>query len=338
MRRLFVLISDSIFIHSINKLSYSRIYAWECRFLSGRILSLYTMKYPTLLSLLPAAFFFITAACSGNNDGKEGTDTEPSDPVHTFFKNEVHPAAMQPCFAGAYYRKVVSSKDTWLGIGGTIILPEITFDEGRKNPGKPGQYLDNPSVYLGGNMGGQEIDIGLTWEVVKENGVVSQERKAFRPFLRRTSHTGGQASNYVNAPAEQQYYWYPGEKVTLSVRIAEDYKLKFIVEGAGKRFETDYDCAGYKKGNIGEFKRVNAIDQVANEGKPAQVTKTKVENGKWTESYLFRMYQGEVVKAPLHKGRFTDMRCPDVKYFDIRATVDEANTGAETITINGGGV
>lgn len=284
-----------------------------------------------------ATFFFTGTACSGKDDKVGGGDAEPSDPIHTFFKNEVRPPTTQSCFAGAYYRKAVSSKDVWLGIGGTVILPRITFDADRKNPNKPGQYLDNPSVYLGGNMGGQETDIGLTWEVIKENGTVSQERKAFRPFLRRTSHPGGQASDYANAPAEEQYYWYPGEKVTLSIQIAEDYKLKFIVEGAGKRFETDYDCVGYKRGNIGEFKRVNAIDQVANEGKPAQATKTKVENGKWTESYLFRVYQDGVVKAPLHKGRFSDMRCPDVKYFNIQATDKEANAGAETITINGGG-
>lgn len=88
----------------------------------------------------------------------------------------------RPCFQGAYYRKAVSSKDVWLGIGGTVVLPEIIFDENRKNPAKPGQYLDNPSVYLGGNMGGQETDIGLTWEVVKENGVVSPGKKSFSPI------------------------------------------------------------------------------------------------------------------------------------------------------------
>lgn len=287
--------------------------------------------------MLSISLVLIGTACSGNKDRVGVENVESVDSIQTYFKNEVRPAAAQTCFAGAYYRKAVSSKDTWLGIGGTVILPLITFDENRKNPKKPGQYLDNPSVYLGGNMDGQETDIGLTWEVIKENGIVSQERKAFRPFLRRTSHPSGQVSDYASAPAEERYYWYPGEKVTLSIRIVEDYKLKFIVEGAGKRFETDYDCAGYKKGNRGEFKRVNAIDQVANEGKPAQATKTKVENSKWTESYLFRMYQDEIVKAPLHKGRFTDMRCPDVKYFNIQSTDEEANTGAELITINGGG-
>lgn len=295
------------------------------------------MKTKTIFFLISALFMSTTFACSGSDGNGEGDDKEPTDPINTYFKDEVRPPSSQSCFAGAYYRKVISSKDVWLGIGGTIILPQITFDENRKNPNKVSQYLDNPSIYLGGNMGSQETDIGLTWEVVKENGVVSQERKAFRPFMRRTSHVSGQASDYANAPAEDRYYWYPGEKVTISIQIVDDYKLKFIVEGEGKRFETDYDCAGYKKGSKGEFKRVNAIDQVANEGKPVQTTATKVENGKWSESYLFRMYDGKVVKAPLHEGRFTDMRCPDTRYFNILSTTDEDKLGAETVNINGSG-
>lgn len=295
------------------------------------------MKKKTLFFLISAFFLTTSFACSGNDDNGGGDNKEPEDPINTYFKDEVRPPASQSCFAGAYYRKVVSSKDVWLGIGGTITLPQITFDENRKNPNKVGQYLDNPSIYLGGNMGGQETDIGLTWEVVKENGVVSQERKAFRPFMRCTSHVSGQSSDYANAPAEDKYYWYPGEEVTISIQIVDDYKLKFIVEGEGKRFETDYDCAGYKKGSKGEFKRVNAIDQVANEGKPAQVTATKVENGKWSESYLFRIYNDKVVKAPLHDGRFTDMRCPDTRYFNVLSTTDNAKLGGETVNINGSG-
>lgn len=196
---------------------------------------------------------FIALGNISCNESDSGEKSKNQDPVNTFFDNERLPIE-QSCFQGAYYRKAVSSKDVWLGIGGTVVLPEIIFDENRKNPNKPGQYLDNPSVYLGGNMGGQETDIGLTWEVVKENGVVSQEKKAFRPFMRRTNHPSGQSANYSNAPAEDKYYWYPGEEVNISIQIVENGKLKFIVEGAGKRFETDYECAGYKQGNIGEFK------------------------------------------------------------------------------------
>lgn len=281
---------------------------------------------------------FSCSSSDNNSDEGGGGGKEPEDPINTFFADEVKPQISINCFNGAYYRKVVSSKDKWLGIGGTVILPQITFDENRKNPNKPDQYLDNPSIYLGGNMGGQETDIGLTWEVIREaNGSISPDRKAFRPFMRRTSHVSGEASNYANAPAEDQYYWYPGDKVTISIQIVDDYKLKFIVDGAGKRFETNYDCAGYKKGNTGEFKRVNAIDQVSNEGKPAQSTATKVESSKWEETYFFRLYKEEVVKVPVHSGRFTDMRCPDVKYFKLVSSDEEKKKGSETININGSG-
>lgn len=45
-----------------------------------------------------------------------------------------------------------------------------------------------------------------------------------------------------------------------------------------------------------------------------------------------------MVKAPMHKGRFTDMRCPDSIYFDIDASEEESSKGSECITINGGGI
>ena len=260
------------------------------------------------------------------------------DPVNTFFKGEVRPDKTKTCFNGAYYRKMVSSRDYWLGIGGKVTLPTITFDPLRTNPAKPGQYLDNPSVYIGGSMGGQETDIGLTWEVIRDaSGNVSADRRAFRPFLRRTGHLGGQSAFYENAPAVSDYYWYPGEEVEISVQVLTDKKIKFIVEGAGKRFEKECDADGYKPGVLGEFKRVNAIDQVANEGKPVQSTKTKVENSEWKETYLFRSFEGKLVKAPAHAGRLTDMRCPSATNISITASDVALKNGAEKINISGAG-
>jgi len=280
----------------------------------------------------------ITIIMSCSKKENNATDPVITDPINTSFKGEVKADLSKPCFNGAYYRKMVSSKDYWLGIGGKVTLPTITFDPLRTNPAKPGQYLDNPSVYIGGNMGGQETDIGLTWEVIKDaNGNVSADRKAFRPFMRRTSHVGGQAAAYENALAIDNYYWYQGEQVTLSVQVLEDKKIKFIVEGAGKRFEKDFDADGYRPGAIGEFKRVNAIDQVNNEGKPVQNTKTKVENSQWTETYLYRNFEGTIVKAPAHSGRLTDMRCPSFTNFSITASDIELKNGAEKINISGAG-
>ncbi|MFA4869853.1 MAG: hypothetical protein WC623_16755 [Pedobacter sp.] len=255
----------------------------------------------------------------------------------SYFKDEVKPEKSMPCFNGAYYRKAVSSKDVWVGISGTVILPKITFDQSRKNDKKPGQFLDNPSVYMGGSMNGQETDVGMTWAVIKdEKGNISAERKAFRPFFRRASYPQtGQRDRWQDAPASKEYYWYPGEEIKMSVRVVSDGKLRFTVEGAGKHFEADFESDGYKMNGIGEFKRVNAIDQVRNEGKAAQPTKTRVENAVWKETNLFRMQNGKVIQVPLHKDRFTDMRCPDPKFFKLTANKKQQMIGAETISING---
>jgi hypothetical protein len=258
---------------------------------------------------------------------------------NTFFDNEIKPATTKSCYAGAYYRKLVSSIDYWGGISGRVILPEITFDPSRINPAKPAQFLDNPSVYVGGNMGGQETDIGLTWEVIRdENGNVTADRRAFRPFLRRTAHGGsGQAATYENAPAEAKYYWYPSEEVFMSVKIVANGTLRFTVEGAGKKFEKDFACGGYTLGTKGEFKRVNAIDQVANEGKPAQATRTKVVGAEWKATNIYRVANGQLVEAPFHSERYTDMQCPGTTNFSISATLQDRAIGAEKISIYGAG-
>ncbi len=252
--------------------------------------------------------------------------------------NEILPVAQKPCFEGAYYRKLVSSHDYWRGIEGTVVLPRIEFDQQRAHVKKPGQYLDNPSIYLGGSMGNQETDIGMAWEVIKEeNGQVSKERKAFRPFLRRTGHESGQLAVFENAPAEKAYYWYPGEEIKMSLVLVADKKVRFVVEGAGKKFEREFDCDGYLLKDVGEFKRVNAIDQVGNEGKPVQATKTKVLNAEWKATNLYRMVDGKLTAVPFKKTRYTEMMCPAVKYFDVNASKAQVAAGAESLTISGAG-
>ncbi len=291
------------------------------------------MKY--INNIFLGALLFV--ACSSSDKGKIPTWGDPIDANdNEFLQNEVKPASTLPCFAGAYYRKAVSSKDIWVGIKGEVVLPDLNFDEKRMNPAKPGQYLDVSSIYMGGNMDGQETDIGLAWEVIRdEAGVVSKERLAFRPFLRRTAHKSGQQAVYINAPAQKDYYWYPGDKIFMSVKIIEDGKLEFIVEGAGKKYQTIFECAGYKKGLRGDFKRVNAIDQVSNEGKAAQPTKTALLNSKWNYTTLYRSEGSNIIEVPMHNGRFTSMVCPAADYFKIEQTESDKKIGAENISIIG---
>lgn len=295
---------------------------------------MYDKKYQLIRILLVA---IVLVGCGSK--GVENTDEAETDPVNNLFPDEIKAPIYSPCFAGAYYRKAMSSQDYWLGITGTVILPAMTFDPTRVNPAKAGQYLDNPSVYMGGTANGQETDIGMTWEVVRDtNGNVTSERRAFRPFMRRSAHSAsGQAATYENAPAQSDYYWYPGDTITMSVQVVGAGTIHFIVQGRGKKFESDFQANGFQSGASMIFKRVNAIDQVNNEGKPAQTTTTKVTGSLWLSAYLYRRYNGNIVKAPMHKIRFTDMRCPDTKYFIISTSDNLVKVGGESVVIDGAG-
>ena len=70
--------------------------------------------------------FFLACLIIGGTACSHKYRTSSSKPIETFFKNEVKPEKFIECFPGAYYRKVNSSKDVWLGVGGTVTLPQLT--------------------------------------------------------------------------------------------------------------------------------------------------------------------------------------------------------------------
>ncbi len=215
---------------------------------------------------------------------------------------EVAPLGSVPCFPGAFYRKVVTSYDSWTGIGGLVKLGTPKIDESRL--GDNGQPLDNFSIYMGGNAGGRfEVDAGLTWEfTVDENGKKSERRNAFRPFWRTKS--------WNSAPAKKEFYFYPGETVQIAVLVAGVGKLRLIVtDGRSKTFQTEFEAEGFVAGAPRQFKRVNAIDQVGNEGKPAQPTKAEITGSEWLQTVVVRGEGAAAQQLVLTPERFTDMRC-----------------------------
>lgn len=292
------------------------------------------MFYKFLFFVMAGTVFFFS--CNDKNEGVK--PYIPTDPVNTYFQNEITPHSQATCAQGSYYLKRTSSLDVWRGISGAVTLPFISFDSTRKNPANTRQFLDNASIYLGGNSNGQETDIGLAWEVIRDaNGAVTPDRQAFRPFLRRTGYNAtGQSAVYITAPAVNNFYWYPGETVSMSVKLIANGQLQFTVEGNNKKFDTTFAADGYQLNTPAIYKRVNAIDQVGNEGKPVQPTKMQVTNAKWTKTSLFRFYNDNVVEAPMHEGRYTALICPDAKYFTISASDTDKKIGSETITIDAG--
>lgn len=245
---------------------------------------------------------------------------------------EVPPDKSRPCFPGAIYRKAASSTDLWTGIDAVVTLPAFVPDESRIRP--TGRPADNCSVYFGGRAGDTEIDAGVLWEVVREpDGSVSKVGKAYRPFWRN--------KKWFNAPAEEQYYYYPGDTIRVRVWTEAADKLKMQIDLVARKgdeidhrrppistLSVDFDAPGFGPGRKQEFKRVTAIDQANNEGKPAQATKARVENCVFRSVHLLR---GDD-RLPMTGERFTDMRCPDGMFFTIGGTNDE---GGETISIDG---
>lgn len=235
---------------------------------------------------------------------------------------EISPEPYLSCFPGAYYRKAASSFDVWTGIEGIIILPEHAVDPSRFGSKGP---LDNFSIYMGGRAGNQEVDAGVLWEITKDEfGNIDYNKRAYRPFWRVTS--------WNNAPAKEEYYWYPGDKIRIRVEVVSMGLLRLTVEDAKpqpvKSFSVEFSASQFGIGLTQQFKRVNAIDQSGNEGKPVQPTKAKVIGALWEEVFLLRGNKS----YPFTPNRFTDMRCPDEIYFDIKTL----NTnGGEAISIYG---
>jgi len=286
--------------------------------------------------------------------------------------NEAPDPATPQCFPGAIYRKVVSSRDYWLGIEAVVTLGEFTvdperLDEERKNKNL-NYYLDNASLYMGGNAT-YESDIGLTWSIGYESATsnkITQVGIAYRPFWRYNTamETGKKENIYKNANVKSfEYYYFPGDKIRMSVISPKSNYLqmriellelttipKYVEQRAKYNLGTDFNRVfvtdPFPSEGMGkvktEFKRVNAIDQVGNEGKPTINTNAKVTDAIWHEVYLYRMIDGEVKKVPMTEKRSASMTCPlgrDVngdfsKTFTITYNGVNKDLGGEIVTIN----
>ena len=240
------------------------------------------------------------------------------------------------CFAGAVYRKVVSSRDNWVGIEGVVTLPEVNLDPQRVDSTRPSYYLDNPSIYMGGNAR-FESDIGLSWMIGYQDTTkagFSRFGIAFRPFWRYiTQKEEGCTNCYRNANVNDfQYYYFPGDTVRMSVIAPTPGYMQMRIELLELTTHPDYINARTERynlpedfervfitpifpsegmGNIAaEFKRVNAIDQVNNEAKPTINTNSEIKDAIWQEVYLYRFIDEELYRVPFVETRAAYMTCP----------------------------
>ncbi|HNZ50225.1 MAG TPA: hypothetical protein PK087_00630 [Bacilli bacterium] len=286
--------------------------------------------------------------------------------------NEKAPMTSPPCFLGAWYRKVFSSFDAWLGIEGVIELGEFTPDEARFNLDGQGRYMDVPSIYMGGKSH-FESDAGLGLGPTYLSNDFSMElnqsspKLAYRPFWRYIYQDASELNGNVKRreinswnvtnPRSVIYNYFPGDVLRMSVyspiidylqlhielikttTIPQYMNIRAQYHLENNRPDDFFSPLFFSKGHgidDAEFKRVNAIDQFGNEGFHAQATKAKVSKAVWHETYLYRLLDGEIRKVPFSKARQTRMICPNNEAITVEA-LNEA-IGSEAITIHPGEV
>lgn len=248
--------------------------------------------------------------------------------------DEIKPGKLNE-FAGAIYRKVVSSRDYWLGIEVIVTLPEFIPDEKRTgvNPYDTSElrYLDNASIYLGGNSSA-ESDVGLSWSFGANfdgNSVNYSASTVYRPFWR---YIDSGKNTYMNANwRDTCYYYYPGDTIRMSVFSPRENYLQLRIElleettipkyaqrranyNLGANYSKVFVSPEFPSKGMGvykaEFKRVCALDQVGNEGKPTQPTNAQNANCIWREVYLYRRIDGQVYKVPMTSERVATCNAP----------------------------
>lgn len=282
-------------------------------------------------------------------------------------ENEVSAPETPPCFLGAWYRKVASSKDSWLGIEGTITLGEFLPDEkrfGTDNRVYYERYLDNPSVYMGGlatseSDAGLGYNIGFTSDKMEEELNYGTPKVAYRPFWRyiyssAVDVNGDVQRNNVNSwnvakPEHLDFYYFPGDKIKMSVyspmkeylqlriELLEETKIEkyakvrkaFNLKDTPRVFYSPLFISQGHGDKNAEFKRVNSIDQYGNEGFLVSKTDAKVTKAVWENTYLFRKIDGVIKRVPMTEERQVEMACPNKESFKIK----KLKNGGEEITI-----
>ena len=297
--------------------------------------------------------------------------------------NEAPKPDVPKMFDGAWYHKVVSAKDYWSGIEGTIVLPHVNINryEGAFNSSVPVDYtaknLDNPSIYMGGTAY-FESDVGLSMKQVQlGTGAISVGAYAFRPFWRYMTTDEYDIGGYdlINgrryavssaSPANQslkncignwhysdtQYYYLPGDKIRMIIfspvknyiqlqiqvieKSTDPYSIKIRSEQNWKDPE-DFFSPLFKSPGYGDptvksvYKRVNAIDQKANEGKATIETSTNVINAIWESVYLHRKIGNDIYRVPFNESRSSVINHSRTEAFII-TPINEL-TGGTVVTI-----
>ncbi len=231
---------------------------------------------------------------------------------------------------GSYYEKRATGYSRFCqGITAEITLGTPTLDPSRVNRRTKAPH-DGFSIYGGATaQDGHEVDCGLTWEpTVDGHGKVSQTDRAWRPSWL----SGGK---WGNAPAQEQYYWHPGDRVIMSVtRSNNPGYLNLSIADAGpnprRHFSTEVQAQGISPNKAARFKAVTAIDQAM--GAELTPTRSTLLGTEWHKTNLILGEGSLNIEFPLQPARRTDY-ISSKENIVIGASAEQQSRGAERVDI-----
>lgn len=209
---------------------------------------------------------------------------------------------------GAYFRKVTSLADVAHGgIVGAGVLPMVELDPDRwfsttdaKRAYQIGP-MDRPSVYMGGNASGTEVDAGLTWDRVyavdgratwtddptgcdrgdAAHRFVADDQGKVASVLGTPRAEGlvGLVPNFAfrafwrvaswhnpDRASAANHYFYPGEPIRMAIHTLGPDTLALYIHPDptdGRDIAVRFAARGFGRGAPQSFKRVSSIDQFA---------------------------------------------------------------------------
>lgn len=166
-----------------------------------------------------------------------------------------------------------------------------------------------------------------------------------------SNHNGTKNVYAQYHPSFTEYYYLPGDTLTLSlfspkpnfmqlrIEVVQVSKLPFSMN-LRRRYKLKqpqsflspmFSSKGHGTNMPKSYKRVNAIDQVRNEGKEAIHTKTEILNAHWHSCYLYYQENEILYKTPFNDDLSVTMQCPNPKAFNV--TPIDSITGGQMISI-----
>jgi len=189
-----------------------------------------------------------------------------------------------------------------------------------------------------------------------DSGTYDVEKKRMYQATVISSHNDVKNIYAQYHPSFTEHYYLPGDKLSISlISPKKDFlqlKIKVIASSDiaySINFRKKYNLSkpkdfisplisspGHGSNNNVTFKRVNAIDQVGNEGKTAIMTNSVIADAMWESCMLLYKENDIIYKTPFNNEISVTMACPNPRAF-ITTPIDEKN-GGQHITIKPRGI